>query len=101
MDAYPENDPKERLQIVHEGVFSPNSRPIAINALVPVLPLAPDGRSRCSLMARSKSIRKADQDGFSSSSLRIRLPVEISPCKNPALVCNVDQAAPEPYDRGL
>ncbi|KAG5299785.1 hypothetical protein I7I50_06717 [Histoplasma capsulatum G186AR] len=64
--------------------FSPYKTPMAMNALVPVLPRAPEDSSRCTLIARSRSIRKAGHEGLSLSSFTIRLRGEMSHWMRPA-----------------
>src|ERR1700761_5774506 len=64
---------------------SPRSAPIAMKALVPVFPCAPEALTRCSLMARSRSIKNEDQEGLFLSSLIMRLLMEMSLWRIPAL----------------
>lgn len=59
MNAYPEQYPEERFEIVHEGVLLVAYQdPIAMKILLPVLPLAPEVPSGCSRTVRSRSIKK-------------------------------------------
>src|SRR6478609_6677702 len=63
---------------------SPNSTPIAINTLVPVFPFAPEAPCRRSWMARSRSMRNEGHEGLFSSSLIIKLFIEMSCWRMPA-----------------
>jgi len=58
---------------------------MAMKALVPVLPLAPEASLRVSLIPRSRSIKNEGQEGFSSSSFIMRLLIEMSLWRKPAL----------------
>ena len=69
--------------------FSPRSTPIAMKALVPVLPRASENPSRCSLIVRLRFVRNARHEGLSSSSFITRFPGETSHCNIPAVVTHL------------